>query len=91
MEEWSVTFVSEGGANTLHTKKKPEKKPSNPDDRSGPGRVRICRPGYLALQTEKRREKKRREKTSNPDDRSGPGRVRICRPGYLFLVAESWS
>jgi hypothetical protein len=46
MEEWSVTIVSEGGANTLHTKKKPKKKPSNPDDRSGPGPVRIglCKP-----------------------------------------------
>jgi hypothetical protein len=82
MEEWSVTFVSEGGANTLHTKKKPEKKPSKGPDLSS---------GLLGFANRKKAGKKRREKTSNPDDRSGPGRVRICRPGYLFLVAESWS
>jgi hypothetical protein len=85
MEEWSVTIVSEGGANTLHTKKKPKKKPSNPDDRSGPDQVRICRPGYLALQTEKRREKKGGKKQvtrmTDPD---------LVRSGSVVRVTCFW-
>jgi len=59
MEEWSVTFVSEGGANTLHTKKKPEKKPSNPDDRSGPDSGPDLSSGLLGFANRKKAGKKK--------------------------------